>query len=639
MKVYTEVLKQFISDLPDTETLKSVLTNYAFEVEEVIKKEKGDVVDLKVLPDRAHDALSHRGIAREIATHTGKKFNEVVTQTLTPTTKVSSVLVRVESELCHRYMALRIENVSTAKSPAWLSEILGALDQKSINTLVDLTNYVLFELGQPLHVFDAEKVKGAITVRMARTGETMTTLDNKELTLTEEMLVIADDEAVLALAGIKGGKKAEVDTNTKSVILECANFDSISVRRTAFKVGIRTDASKRFENNYPAAWGEQVLLRYVYLLQKEQPNISYGEVTDVYPNPKMPFFATVTTKRTNEWLGTQLSSSEISAILTKLHLEHVQKDEGVFEVTCNDNLFNIRSADDQKYVSYQIIGHIGRVLGYDAGIQEKEYIPLKTQGQVVPYIAETDRIRNELVARGFVEVRTYHFQNEGEEELENPIANDKKFIRSSLYTGMSEALTKAIYNTPLLGRADIFIFEIGTVVTKEKGEVIHLALSGLKQSQKKQKAIDVLKQTLIEIGLSGSVVKEIDNYIEVVISSHNELFEATKDVVGLVHESQYVNWKLLSVYPFMTRDIAFFVSEEAKQKDLQEIFLLWAGALCVRVDMFDEFEKTLEDGTKKLSQAYRLVFQSQEKTLTDEEVNACMQNVEKEIKALGCEVR
>ncbi len=639
MKVYTEVLKQFISDLPDTETLKSVLTNHAFEVEEVIKKEKGDAIDLKVLPDRAHDALSHRGVAREIATHTGKKFNEVATQTLTPTTEVSSVPVRVESELCHRYMALRIENVSVAKSPAWLSEILGVLDQKSINTLVDLTNYILFELGQPMHVFDAEKVKGAITVRTARAGETMTTLDNKELTLTEEMLVIADDEAVLALAGIKGGKKAEVDANTKSIILECANFDSISVRRSAFKVGIRTDASKRFENNYPSLWAEQTLLRYVYLLQKEQPDISYGEVTDIYPNPKMSFLATITTKRTNEWLGTQLSSSEISEILTKLHLEHVQKDEGVFEVTCNDNLFNIRSVDDQKYVSYQIIGHIGRVLGYDAGIQEKEYMPLKPRGQVVPYITETDRIRNELVARGFVEVRTYHFQNEGEEELENPIANDKKFIRSNLYLGMSEALTKATYNAPLLGRTDIFIFEIGTVVTKEKGEVIHLALAGFKQNQKKQKVIDVLKQTLSEIGLDTNVEKETENYIEVVISAHNELFEAAQDVVDLVHESQYVNWKPLSVYPFMTRDIAFFVSEEAKQKDLQEIFLLWAGALCVRVDMFDEFEKTLEDGTKKLSQAYRLVFQSQEKTLTDDEVNVCMQNVEREIESLGCEVR
>ncbi len=639
MKVYTEILKQFVPDLPAVSKIQSLLINHAFEVEEVISVEGGDALDLKVLPDRAHDALSHRGIAREIATHAGISFSEVESNALISDSDISSVVVKVESDLCSRYMALRLKNIIVTPSPEWLIRSLKALDQKTINTLVDLTNYVMLELGQPLHVFDADKVKGVIAVRMARTGEKMTTLDNKEVSLSEEMLVIADDEGVLALAGIKGGKKAEVDANTKSIILECANFDSISVRKTAFNVGIRTDASKRFENNYPAAWAQNALLRYMYLLKKEQPQITYGEVVDVYPNPRQSFTSTVSTVRTNQWLGTNLSSGEVSSILTKLHLPHVEKEGGIFEVTCDDNLFNIRSVDDEKYVSYQIIGHIGRVIGYDSGIQEKEYVPLKAQGMVVPYIAETDRIRNELVSRGFVEVRTYHFQNEGEEELENPLANDKKFIRSSLQFGMTESLVKATYNAPLLGRTDILIFEIGTVVSKEKGEQIHLALSGYKQNQKKQKLIDILKQTLSEIIPSAHIVTETDNYVEVVIASHNELFEATEKVVPLSCVSEYVHWKSLSVYPFMTRDIAFFVSDVAKTKGLREIFLLWAGSLCMRVDMFDEFEKTLEDGSKKLSQAYRLVFQSQEKTLTDDEINTVMKNVEKEIRALGCEVR
>ncbi len=639
MKVYTEILKQFVPDLPDTKTLQSVLTNHAFEVEEIIPQEIGDVIDLKVLPDRAHDALSHRGIAREIATHTEKSFFVPQSLELAPQDGVPPVLVKVESDLCTRYMALRIENIQVSKSPEWLVTALHALDQRSVNTLVDLTNYVMFELGQPMHVFDADKVKGGITVRMARNGETMTTLDNKELVLTPETLVIADDEAVLALAGIKGGKKAEVDVNTKSIILECANFDSISVRKTAFKTGIRTDASKRFENNYPVAWAEHAVLRYVYLLQKEQSEVVYGALTDVYPHPRPNFTAVVTLEQTNKLLGTHLTAEQLSFILKRLHLEYVEQAPGAFEVICNDNLFNIRSTDDMQYVSYQIVGHVGRVIGYDSGIQEKEYVPIKENGQVVPYIAECDRIRNELVKRGFVEVRTYHFQNEGEEELENPLANDKKFIRSSLQLGMGEALVKATYNAPLLGRTDILIFEIGTVVTKANGEQIHLALAGYKQNQKKQKLVDVLKQTLSEIIPSAHIVIETDNYVEIIISSHNELFEPTENVTSLDRTSEFVNWKSLSVYPFMTRDIAFFVSEEAKQKNLKEIFLLWAGPLCVRVDMFDEFEKTLDDGSKKLSQAYRLVFQSQEKTLTDEEVNTVMQSVEKEIRALGCEVR
>lgn len=637
MKVYTEILKKFVSELPDSKTLKNIITDHAFEVEEVIAKEQGEVLDLKVLPDRAHDCLSHRGVAREIATHTGKRFTEVEIGVLKSVDQVKSVEVTVESDLCSRYMAVRIENVIIDKSPKWLKESLEALHQKSINTLVDLTNYVLFELGQPLHVFDADKIKGKITIRLAKGGEKMVTLDNKEVSLTEEMLVIADDEGVLALAGVKGGKKAEVDSNTKSIILECGNFDSISIRKTAFKTGIRTDASKRFENNYPKVWAQQGLLRYLYLLGKEQKDISYGEVTDVCQNTNKSFTVTLSTKRTNEWLGIELSSSEISSILTKLHLEHTEK-EDTFEIICDNNLFNIRSIDDQKYVPYQIIGHIGRVIGYNNGIKEKEYILIKNKGKVVPYIAETDRIRNELAARGFVEVRTYHFQNEGEEELENPLANDKKYIRSSLHLGMTDALTKATYNAPLLGRTDIFIFEIGTVVTKKDGERIHLALAAFKQNTKKQKAVETLKQVLTEVFSTFEAVVETENYIEIVIAAHGQILEPTDSVV-ILKECNFSNWKTLSVYPLMTRDIAFFVSEEAKQQNVQELLLSWAGALCVRVDKFDEFEKTLEDGGKKLSQAYRLVFQSHEKTLTDEEVNVIMQTVEREVTVLGCEVR
>ncbi len=638
MKVYTEILKQFVPDLPDTKTLQAVLTSHAFEVEEVVPQEVGDVIDLKVLPDRAHDALSHRGIAREIATHTEKSFFALPSSELTPDNAVASVSVKVESDLCARYMALRIEHIQVSQSPEWLVRALHALDQRSVNTLVDLTNYVMFELGQPLHVFDAGKVKGAITVRMARAGETVVTLDNKELTLSEQMLIATDEEGVLDLPGIKGGKKAEIDINTKSIILVSANFDSVSVRKTAFKVGIRTDASKRFENNYPSRWAEHAVFRYMYLLQKEQSDIKYGVLTDVYPHPRPNFTAVVTLEQTNKHLGTHLTSEELALILRRLHLKHAEHTPGVFEVICDDNLFNIRSEDDKKYVAYQIIGHVGRVIGYHEGIQEKEYVPCKAQGLVAPHIVETDRIRNELVKRGFVEVRTYHFQNEGEEELENPLARDKRFIRSSLGLGMDDALRKATYNAPLLGRTDIFIFEIGTVVSKQHGERIHIALAGYKQNQKKQKVIDILKEALSEVLKGRPVLIEKENYIEAVIGEHT-IEEPTKEAISLTVDQTHTVWKPLSVYPFMTRDIAFFVSDEAKNKNIHEMLLLWAGQLCVRVDMFDEFEKTLEDGSKKLSQAYRLVFQSQEKTLTDEEVNLCMQNVEKEVRALGCEVR
>lgn len=640
MKIYTPILKHFLDTVPDTQTLKKIITDHAFEVEEVIEGAHGDVIDLKVLPDRAHDALSHRGIAREIATHTNAKYSELIHDTLIPDTSVASVAVHMESPLCTRYMALRIARVKIEESPTWIKESFSALGMRSINLLVDLTNYVLIERGQPLHVFDAKKVKGTIVVRMAHVGEKMVTLDNKDLALDESMLVIADDEAVLALAGVKGGKKAEVDAHTTEVILECASFDSISVRKTAFKTGLRTDAAKRFENNYPSVWADEALARYMTLLKREQSEIVYGAVTDLYANPRTPFAVDVSITRINLLLGTSLTQKEVTDIFTKLHLTFTLKTDDVYVMMCDDNLFNIREEEDKKYISYAIIGHIARVLGYEKGIPKKEYVALKEKGLVAHFTHESDRIRNELVARGFVEVRTYHFQNEGVEELENPIANDKKYIRSSLRHGMQDALTKGFYNAALLGMSDMSLFEIGTVVN-ERGEEVYVALARTYANLKKQKNTATELETILrEVAPQIAYVKNFEQgIVEGMIESHNDVPVADSEPVSLVHLMENVVWKSLSPYPFATRDIAFFVSDEAKQKELKDVIFLWAGPLCTRVDLFDEFEKKLEDGTSKLSRAYRLVFQSHQKTLTDEEVNKVMQNVETEIKALGCEVR
>lgn len=640
MKVYTEILKKFIPHLSSTGVVHDALIGHAFEVEEIIHAKNGDVLDLKVLPDRAHDCLSHRGVAREIAMLTNVDFEEVPSiDTFTPTGTAARIPVRVVSDLCHRYMAMRIDNVCMDTSPTWLIDAFAALGQKSINTCVDLTNYVLQELGQPMHVFDADKIEGSIVVRQAIDGERMTTLDNKEVVLTKDMLVIADDVGVLALAGVKGGKKAEVDVHTKSIIVECANFDAVTTRKAAFKTGIRTDASKRFENNYPSVWAEVALKRYVYLLQKIQPSIMYGEVFDSNPVKEESFTVQVTLARTNAWLGTSLTIDTMSNILTRLHLPHTEAD-GVFSVTCDSNLFNIREVAERAYVPYQIMGHVGRVIGYEKGIVPVEYVPLKTRGKVIPSIAECDRIRQVLVGRGFIEVRTYHFQNQGIEELENPLAQDKKFIRHSLMAGMQESLSKAVYHAPLTGRADAMIFEIGTVVTGD-GEMIHLCLGQQYTNAKQQKKTqEELRTILTELGFdTKNILISTDNALECFVMLHTGVPEPTEEYTAHITRHAGSVWKSLSVYPHMVRDVAFFVGDNAQKQDLQTVISLWAAPLCVRVDMFDEFTKTLEDGSKKLSQAYRLVFQSQERTLTDEEVSVCMKHVEDELCALGCEIR
>ncbi|MFA6095334.1 MAG: phenylalanine--tRNA ligase beta subunit-related protein, partial [Candidatus Paceibacterota bacterium] len=216
----------FGSRLPRPARLAELLSAHAFEVEGIEKVAGDTVLDVKVLPDRAHYALSHRGIAREASVMTGIPTKPAASSHAAPDASVPAVLVRVDdSALCPRYMARRIEGVNITAAPAWLARPLERIGQQSINSVVDATNFVMYDLGQPLHAFDADKVRGQIVVRRARAGEKIVVLGGKEIELLGSDLVIADDEGAIAIAGVKGGKRAEVTEETRNIIIESANFN------------------------------------------------------------------------------------------------------------------------------------------------------------------------------------------------------------------------------------------------------------------------------------------------------------------------------------------------------------------------------------------------------------------------------
>ncbi len=638
MKIYTPLLAQYLGHVPASDVLKQKITDHAFEVEEVITTPHGDVIDLKVLPDRAHDCLSHAGLAQEVASILSLPFQTPATcSAFSPDSGLSSVPVSVEAKECKRYMAMRMRlPQGVTESPEWMKKMFEALELRSINFPVDLTNYILQETGQPMHVFDANKIIGTIHVRFARAGESVTTLDKKEVALTESMLVIADDAGVLAIAGVKGGVRAEVDASTTELIVECASFDAISVRKTAFATGIRTDASKRFENAYPSAWAMSALQRFVYLAQKEIPGITYGPVFDSHKEEEVFHTALFSHTRMNTLLGTALTHDEVHAFLQRLRLPAVQNGD-TYTVTYGHRLFNVREEKDRASVPQQIIGHIGRMVGYQSGIPVIAYVPQKEFGRVAPHIVRVDSIRAKLIEQGFIEIRTYHFVSNGEEELINPLAEDKKFIRSSLIPGVAEAVTKAVYHAPVTGRTDVSVFEIGTVVTKN-GEEIRLCVARAYASTKKQKKADEeLRALCADLGLQVGV--SADGVVEVFVANHNEVQEPVETYDIAPFQGEATVWQPLSVYPHMVRDVAFFVSDEARTHDIEKMLHDCAGELCVRVDMFDEFTKTLDDGSQKTSRAYRFVFQAQDRTLTDDEVVVSMNKVEEKLRALGCEIR
>jgi phenylalanyl-tRNA synthetase beta subunit len=306
--------------LPEMKKLEEIVTLNAFEIEEITKYGNDDVLDIKVLPNRAHDALGHRGMARDICALLGTTFfdpNEYYEGQYDSSVQDPKILSTNED--CTRFMGVKIDGIKVAESPEWLKERLNAIGQKSINSIVDITNYVQFAINKPMHAYDASLVAGnALIARYATEGEVLTTLDDKELKLDTATLVIADEEKPLGLAGIKGGKFSGISSETTSIILESANFNPTLIRKTSQKYGIRTDASKRFENGISDELVEDGLRMTVALVKKLNPEAKVGAIMDGWSGTRWNYVVSVSEKEVNSLLGTGYSKDEIKDVFTRL---------------------------------------------------------------------------------------------------------------------------------------------------------------------------------------------------------------------------------------------------------------------------------------------------------------------------------
>jgi len=310
------------NDLPDVAKVAEVLTTRSFEVESVEDKNGDFILDIDILPNRAHDCLSHYGIAKELGVVLGLQLKKENFGENNVGVSEAPLQIEVSDEkLCRRYIGRSIENVKTGPSPDWLKERLESIGQKSINNIVDATNFVMFHYGQPLHAFDKDKLDGSvIKVRMAEKGESLVTLDGNEVELTEDVLVIADEKDALAIAGIKGGNKAEVDANTKNIILESANFESSNIRLTSRKVGVVTDSSKRFEvkisPNFAEKGMDAVSALILEIAGTEETQM--GEKKDFYPRQSGVYKVGVSLAKINKVLGAQITEKEVGTIFDSL---------------------------------------------------------------------------------------------------------------------------------------------------------------------------------------------------------------------------------------------------------------------------------------------------------------------------------
>ncbi len=584
-------------DVPTADKLVDIFNYHLCEVESIEKREDGDIIlDLKILPNRAHDLLSHQGVARELASLLNIAYVDPTPKYKIPESKTTKLEVKIDTGNCRRYMGRIIKNVKVGPTPDWVVQHLASIGQRSINNIVDAANIVMFDCGQPTHAFDLDKVQGGVVVREAKDGEALNTLDNKAVTFKNSNVIIADSKNTLAIAGIKGGKIAEVDNNTKNIILECANFDSISVRKTAQALNIFTDARKRFENDLSPELAPYAMRELSSLIFEMCPEATFEDIVDIYPKKQESRKLSFSTDRVSKILGLKVSVDEIKDILKRYLFEYAEK-AGKFEIVVLTMRLDLTIEEDMAE-------EIVRILGYD---KVKGDIPkINFKPQVNKTRAKIMWARNKLLAEGYSEAMTYAFCNKGEVEVQNS-ASDKKFLRTNLSDGLKESIKLNQLNAPFLGSDKVQVFEIGTVF-KKSGEEMHVAF-GDKKGVKEMK----LDEFISPPRLSGSPPQK-----------GGEEFPPQFGKEG----AGGGNFKMWSLFPFIARDVAVWVPENIKSAEVLKVIKENTGDMVIRgPELFDEFKK---DG--KVSYAFRMVFQSYDRTLTDAETNEIMAKITSKIK-------
>jgi phenylalanyl-tRNA synthetase beta chain len=627
MKILKSWLQNHIIEtLPSDESIIEALTLKSSEVEGVERVGDYTVFDLKVLPDRAHYMLSHRGVAYDLCAILGlnDKNGEIFNMDVS-----KESFVKVTSNLCVRYSALRISNIQNTVSPDWLKKNLEAIGARSISTLVDATNYAMFDTGQPLHAFDADKVVGDIVVRLALEGEVIQVLSGDEVKLKSHQLVIADDQGPLAIAGVKGGKRAEVTLDTKNIVLEAANFNPVSVRKTSFEVSIRNDSSKRFENEITPELTIKGISVFLEVLNKSNVKYSIDGYNDIYPNIQKEWNVTVSHLNIESILNYKIAKERVIEILNKLNCK-ADEENGVYTVTPPPERLDIVIPED-------VIDEIGRINGLD---MVQGIVPnLKTNNVFSQEYLLIERIKDYFVEKGFSEIQTRSFTSKGDIEVSYPMASDKGYLRRDLRENMTKAIELSVKNAPLLGLDVIKIFEIGKVFPKTGEQLdICFGIQYVKKIKNKDQVIKVELENIIKelegilnTKLNVSYVSNIANVEKVDRLSTDLKLDSIK-----IQKGSRVQFSPFSQFPFITRDIAIFVDPSVTEMDVKETIIksLQSTLVVKGPDIFDSFEK---DSKKSL--AYRMIFQASDRTLTDAEVASVMDQVYSAVKARGWEVR
>lgn len=607
MKISYNWLKWYIDgELPEAEKLADILTFKLCEVEGIEKLPDGDsILDLNILPNRAHDLLSHHGVAREVAGLLGFKFKDPTSLYKVPEKVLPTKLkIDIQTQNCRRYMGRIVRGIKVGPSPAWVVKHLESVGQRSINNIVDATNIVMFDCGQPCHAFDLAKIDGVITARPVGVEQEFPVLGRDQVVakLKETDMVIADNSKILALAGVKGGLDSGVTDTTTDIILEVANFDPVAVRKTARRLNLLSDSAKRFENDVSPEHVTFAMKELTGLIIEMCPESVFEDIVDVYPHPVQQHAIHFSVARINKYLGTQLSENELVSLLTNYGYEISGRGD--------ERMLIVPSLRLDLTGPHDIAEEVARLYGLEKIEAITAKLPQSPKQNEV--FAKMSAARMKLLADGYREVITYAFRKKGVFEVARGVG-DKSTLRTNLSDGLKEAYEMNRLNAPLLGISEVKIFEIGNVFTKN-GEELHIAMADKKGVQ---------EMTLKEYYEKNSAI---------MLDSEQYPISNSGPESGMEAIEKFIQW---SSFPFISRDIAVWVEETVSTDDVVKVIIANAGELSIRTPwLFDTFTK---EG--KTSYAFRLVFQSFERTLVEQDVVLAMEKITESLVACGWDIR
>ncbi|ABY94431.1 MULTISPECIES: phenylalanine--tRNA ligase subunit beta [Thermoanaerobacter] len=637
---------------------------------------KDDVLEFEITPNRP-DCLSMVGIAREVAATFKKKFKMPVVE-VNESEKQNPAKVTIEAtDLCFRYVARVVKNVKIGPSPMWMQMRLLKAGIRPINNVVDVTNYVMLELGQPLHAFDLDKVENKhIIVRRAKEGEKLVTLDGKERTLDSSMLVIADEKEAIGLAGVMGGENTEITDTTVNILIESANFKGSNIRHTSKKLGLRSEASSRFEKGLDPEITVLACERAAQLMEKYCGGTVLKGLVDEYPKPIEKTVLTVNPHRINRFLGTELPTSQMIEILESLEFKVLQKGDDL-EITVPHFRRDVTMEAD-------IAEEIARLFGYN-NIQDSLMKNAQTTlGAMTKEQELEEKIKEVLLVCGLNEIVTISFM--GSKDLDkinvpldsplrkavkiiNPLGEDQSLMRTTLLP----FILNVAYTNYSRKVQDFKVFEISKVFMpkelplKELPQEIKTIAIGMYGKDVDFYSLKGVIEALFEVmGIKGvEYVRAEDPSYHPGRSAKILLGDETLGIFGEIHPDvlenydipvrvyggeinldkviQYANvekrYMPLPKYPAVERDIAVLVDRDIFVKDVEKVILETGGKLIDKVELFDVYKgPNIPEGKKSV--AFSIWYRSYERTLTDEEVNVIHNNIVEALdKKLGAKLR